>query len=377
VDVQRGLALFGVLVANLVRQFRVSSFDAFLPSGFEPSTADALVDRVLTLSVDTKPLVLFSFLFGMGLAAQHEEARRRQRAFAPQTARRLSFLFAVGVGHFVLLWSGDVLALYAIVAIVAALLLALPTRALVVVACALLLVHVLPLPYPRPFASFDAMRMHVEEARRVYARGSYAEVVAFRMHEAAPALALLLWSVPRTLGLFLLGACAWRVRLVAPAPTPARGSSSSPRDPRSRARLVKTTILTTAIGAAAATLTRAGGLHGTWLAVAVDASDISFALAFGAAVVLAVELPGVGAPLRGLAPIGRMTLTSYLVESLVLGFVFYGYGLGLFGRVGHAAGVAIAIALFVAQAVFAAAWLRRHRLGPIEGVWRAFARARA
>ena len=73
-----------------------------------------------------------------------------------------------------------------------------------------------------------------------------------------------------------------------------------------------------------------------------------------------------------LAPLGRMALTSYLTQSIVLGFIFYGYGLGLFGRLGDARAAAIGIALYIAQAVLSALFLRRCRFGPVEWLWRSF-----
>ena len=73
-----------------------------------------------------------------------------------------------------------------------------------------------------------------------------------------------------------------------------------------------------------------------------------------------------------LAPVGRMALTSYLVQSLVLGALFYGWGLGLFGRLGEASAAVIALAIFLAQMVASALWLRWFRFGPVEWLWRSF-----
>ena len=67
-----------------------------------------------------------------------------------------------------------------------------------------------------------------------------------------------------------------------------------------------------------------------------------------------------------------MTLTSYLCESLVLGFVFYGYGLARFDRVDHAGALALALLLFIVQTAFAVLWLRRFSFGPLEWAWRTF-----
>lgn len=67
---------------------------------------------------------------------------------------------------------------------------------------------------------------------------------------------------------------------------------------------------------------------------------------------------------------GRMALTNYLTQSVVLGFIFYGYGLGLFGRIGPAPAALIGVGLYVAQLFFSGFWFLHYRFGPVEWLWR-------
>jgi uncharacterized protein len=76
------------------------------------------------------------------------------------------------------------------------------------------------------------------------------------------------------------------------------------------------------------------------------------------------------ARLRPLAAVGKTALTNYLAHSVICGLIFYGYGLGLFGRIGHAAALALVLAIFAAQLVISPLWLRWFRYGPIEWLWR-------
>ena len=66
-----------------------------------------------------------------------------------------------------------------------------------------------------------------------------------------------------------------------------------------------------------------------------------------------------------------MAFTNYISQSVILGFVFYGYGLGLFGKLSLTEGLAIVIALYGAQILFSHWWLQRFAYGPIEWLWRA------
>jgi len=94
------------------------------------------------------------------------------------------------------------------------------------------------------------------------------------------------------------------------------------------------------------------------------------ALGYAATVALATLDGRWSRLLRPLAPVGRLALTNYLLQSAVLTTLFYGYGLGLYDRVGAAGQVGLALALFGGQAVLSGWWVRRFRFGPTEWLWR-------
>ena len=71
-----------------------------------------------------------------------------------------------------------------------------------------------------------------------------------------------------------------------------------------------------------------------------------------------------------LAPLGRMALTNYLLHSLILTTVFYGYAFGQFGQISRAPQMLIVVAIIAAQWLFSRWWLSRHRYGPMEWLWR-------
>jgi uncharacterized protein len=77
---------------------------------------------------------------------------------------------------------------------------------------------------------------------------------------------------------------------------------------------------------------------------------------------------------RRFAPIalaGRMPLTNYLAQTALGLTIFYGWGIGLWGRFGPLASTALAIALvLLVQVPFSRWWLERYRYGPLEYLWR-------
>lgn len=355
-DSLRGLALFGVLCVNLVTEFRVSLFEQFLPQPAATSVANWLVAGIIRFGLEFKSFILFSLLFGVGLEIQRQRCRARGLPFARYLARRLGFLLALGLVHLFLVWNGDILTLYALTGLMASPLLALPARALLPLALGLFVLSVLPLPFGSPFPDSAALVAHVQAARHIYAHGTFVEVLAFRVHEVRPISALLLGSAPRTLGLFLLGACAIR-----------RGLASPGRDRGLLALLVTLGLL-------------AGGLVPisapwalrAWSGVVTEWGSILLALGYAAAVRLAFDSARGARLLSVFAPIGQMAFTNYLTQSVVLSVLFYGWGIGLFGRLSEPQGAGLALLLFAAQGALSTWWLRTHRFGPLEWLWRSF-----
>ncbi|MBS2017818.1 MAG: DUF418 domain-containing protein [Deltaproteobacteria bacterium] len=339
-DAVRGVALLGVLMVNLVTAFRVDVFEQLLPHAPPARLVDRVVASVVATGLEFKAITLFSFLFGAGLAAQRERAPH----VPTFVVRRLGFLLVLGLVHLYLVWNGDILTLYALVGFACAPFLGLSPRAHLVLGASFLVIHALPLPWPAPFATVEDMERHVDFARHVYPFGNFLQVLTFRIEEVRPISRLLLWTAPRTVGLFFLGAWAWRARVL-------HGE---------RPRVVRATALVgLAVGA-------------TLLALDVERhlASVALGLGYGAAILVVFERPWPARFLRAFVPIGRMALTSYLVQSVVLGFLFYGYGLGLFGRLGEAKAAAIGLTLFVVQMIVAALWQRRFGMGPVERIWR-------
>jgi uncharacterized protein len=350
IDALRGLALFGVLAINLETEFRVSIFRQFLPQAPD-QTLNGFIDAALALFVDLKAFALFSFLFGVGLAIQFDRlgpSTRRTRLLV----RRLLALLLFGLIHLVLIWNGDILTEYALAGFVVLPFLLAP-RWLVAISAAIVLSFYVMQPVLPPLVTFPDRAILValvRTANQTYANGSFAEVLALRVQELPAFLPLHLSVFPRTIGLFLVGIVCWRSGLFGEAAGRHRN-------------------LLTAVGFLAVTsgLLLARSVHPS----ADLASPIILAAGY-AALVIAIEQTSIGATLLRFAePVGRMAFTNYIMQSLVLGFIFYGYGLGLFGRLSSAVGLLLTVMIYAAQVVVSRLWLTRFAYGPIEWLWRA------
>lgn len=344
IDVLRGLALLGVLVINTVTEFRVSIFEQFLPPAGTESAIDRSLKALLAAAVELKALALFSFLFGVGLAIQFDRLAGNPRRFI-LLVRRLVVLLAIGLVHLYLIWNGDILVAYAVAGLLVLPFLLAPRWLVLMAAGVALLLFLIWVPTMVPFPSGGWIRSLVSEANRVYGTGGFLDVLAFRVREVSDIFPLHVMIFPRTIALFLLGVLAWRTGILA------------------RPEAHRKVLLGLAAG---------GLLVGTGLTVADQWRLGGVVLALGyAAIVIGCMSFSVGRRmLAWAAPVGRMAFTNYLTQSVILGWIFYGYGLGLFNRLSVTAALAIALALYAAQVLSSVWWLGRYRYGPVEWLWR-------
>ena len=340
IDILRGIALFGVMAINLVFEFRVSICLEFLSPDRTAAPLDLTVGRVLNLAIQLKAFALFSLLFGVGLAIQFDRLPANRRAVL--LLRRLVVLLAIGLVHLTLIWNGDILTEYALAGLVVLPFLFGPRWLVGVSSLAFLSLYLSGylLWLVPPFDKFW-IAQHVIEATRVYGTGGLSEILPFQLAEIAAIAPLHLWIFPRTLALFLLGAFVWRTGVLLQAS--------------------EHLSLIVGAGLVALVLTIDAG---EWLAT------VTLALAYACFIIAAASTP-LGARLLGwAAPLGRMAFTNYLTQSLIFGWVFYGYGLGLFGKLGATTALAFGLAVYAAQVTISRWWLARFNFGPVEWLWR-------
>ncbi len=383
-DVLRGFALLGILLMNI--EAFVGPPIASL-SGLDPTLtgADRIVDAAICILVQGKFYLLFSLLFGMGFAVMMQRADARGHAFGALYLRRTLALLVIGLIHLLLIWSGDILTVYALIALpLLVVFRQVPTGQLPYWALglyALTLLMVAGLSAMGVLAQFDPaaaammqdelqkqateMARLMADERAAYGSGSYAQAVAQRMEDAAVMVPYILLMGGQILAMFVLG--AWFVR------------SDAIAQPQAWPRLyssLRWIVLPVGLGLM---------LLSFWMVptMAFDRLDLTSIIATVLMLIaaplmslgyLAWILRGLDAGarwLRWLAPAGRMALTNYLVQSLVCTLVFYGYGLGYFDQLPRAWQMPFVFALFALQVLFSRWWLARYRYGPAEWIWRA------
>ncbi|HKQ73693.1 MAG TPA: DUF418 domain-containing protein, partial [Blastocatellia bacterium] len=351
-------------MVNLLISFRVSLFESIFTFHTHAGWANHAVDILLAWLLEFKAVTLFSFLFGVGVGVQAERAALGKINASSFFLRRFVILLAIGLCHMFLIWNGDILALYAVCGMLLIPFAAISSRRLV--AAGIVLIVVSPfLPFFNDLIPSEAeMRAHAVIATRVYATGSFTEIMAMRFGEAWRFIAPLLLSfLPRTFGLMLFGIGAWRSGVL--------------QHPAKRRKLLLIILVVTGSLGALTTTLEVWSEHTGRPPGAFDFfepySTVLLAFAYGAGLFLYFNSPEDGHArrlTRLFAGVGRMTLSNYLAQSIIFSAFFYGLGLGLFGKLGSAVAALLGLAVYAAQLITSDWWLARYRYGPAEWLWR-------
>lgn len=377
-DSLRGFALLGILAVNLPwfahSVYREPSLDR---------AGDAAAAWLVAFAGQAKFFVLFSFLFGYGLAVQIERAAARGEQLGPRYGRRLLGIFAFGVVHAVFLFVGDILTLYAALGVVLWLVRRWTVRSLVALAAAALALSVssyAALGWLDAAASTGGgaeIARLAAEADRAYS-GSFLDASRQRLRDLVVVYPfLLLYNGPAALSMFALGLAAGKARLFSTL------ERHWPRLRRALPPMLALGVVGNAIYATVMTysMVTTASSSPAWLTVAamalaaVAAPALSFAYVVGliSAERAAAERRRRFEPiLRALRAAGRMSLTNYMGQSILAGFLFLGWGLGLYGRVGLLGCLLLTPVIFGVLVAFSSWWLRRFRNGPEEWLLRSW-----
>ena len=377
-DALRGFALFGVAWSN----YAVFAYWIFLSEEAMASLPGAWLDEPLevfhNVFIDGKFYSIFSLLFGIGFGFFLEKGNDGVARFI----RRLLILLGIGWLHIRYLWAGDILFLYAALGLLLPLFRKVSERALLITAAALLLVPIgIDAAQVLTHGGFDPARaMHA----LVHARDAELGSNVFEDMVKAPggglaefnAAASRSWlfrfedlvqssRLPKVLGLFLLGLWVARRKLFA--------------DPSGhRALLKRSCIVGVAVGLpfsilrwwSETHLEHLPDAHGLLATIGYALGVVPLAIAYASGFALLWTSDHSRRWLQLLAPMGRMALTNYLMQT-VLGIVlFAGVGLGWGMRVSAVGFESIALGVYILEVCWSLWWLKRFRFGPMEWAWR-------
>ena len=371
VDILRGFALIGVLVMNMSAYSGHSFTIAQIAGGIDKFTV-----ILMQFLLQAKFYSLFSLLFGWGMATQLERAQARGSRFLPYYVRRTFILLIIGSIHAFLIWNGDILVTYALLAFLLLLFRNRSPKTILLFSAACLLLSIVMV---LPGETMDLVRSWYDQQTsflrqdtlpfQLYATGSYGEVLQLRVDQFLSMLANFLYWFGNIFSMFLLGLYVGK-----------RGIFKNVREHLPLIRKVMWVGLI--LGLVFNGIVLKSNLQPSWLPQAYQRLATSGARTIGAPALMLFYVCAIITLLRKeswkshliqLAPVGRMALSNYLMQSVLCTLIFYGYGLGLYGEISPTVGLILSFFIYLGQMRFSAYWLDRYQFGPVEWAWRSLA----
>lgn len=369
-DLIRGFALGGIMFANVLwfngfHELRIADRAAMLTG-----PADHIVLFLIRVLVNAKFYHIFAFLFGLGFALQIQRQRPGMEAMF---ARRMALLFVFGLVHS-LLWWGDILRYYALLGITLLLFRGLSNRTLLIwiVTCSLLPLLSEPARALLGLDSNSIAGMSPRAWLNAVSQASLNELFGLNLRRIGDRFieTLVDGRLFKILAMFLVGMLAGRLSVFS--------------QPQSHAQRIQRVLLPSLCIGIVGNLLYASLYYERW---GLDRStvrllrDIIGLLAipalslFFVSALLHVSLqpqrwPRLGVALQHLAPVGRMALTNYVMQTLIAVLVFWPALGGQYARLDIAWCGALVVLVFTAQLWFSRTWLARYRFGPLEWLWR-------
>jgi uncharacterized protein len=384
VDVLRGFALLGILIMNIM-SYAMPDIAYYNPAAFGGEEwFNRLTYTIVHIFADQKFMALFSMLFGASMILLINNLERKGQRVARFHYTRNLWLLLIGFLQAILIWDGDILVVYALCAFALYFLRNLAPRWQFTLGLVIFLSPVFGYLAGSALTtglSPDEMVVletywqpsDAEIATEIeFYRGNYLPQVFDRLKgesRSSPALdvyfiVLIFEFFTRAFGMMLIGMAFYAWDIVT-------GQKSD--------RFYKQLLmvgLPAGVGLAA---------FGVWWNSSAE-WDVLQAIFIGrlpnllatpllagayiALVMLFIRSNIWQSLQQKLAATGRMALTNYIGQSLIGTFIFYGFGLGLFGSLDRVSLLPFIILIWVLQLWLSPIWLRYFRYGPLEWLWR-------
>ncbi|MCQ4087815.1 DUF418 domain-containing protein [Saccharibacillus sp. JS10] len=361
-DIVRGFAMLGIIIANYF--LIVESV-----KGFEMGSSN-IVQTFVSQFVDGKFVTLFSFLFGVGFMIFMNRAVTRVKNPNTLFARRLTILLGFGILHITLVWVGDILAFYALTGF---LLLGFykckPQTILRWIIALISLQLLIPIvsaiyqsfmPQSSDMSGFVDFVLNSHNSNLTYLQSITARWVDMKVMFSTAFSTVYSMFLMYLLGVYFvkmeffkdmiakrqLWMRIWIVCTIAFVVTESVSLFTNySGEPAGIAMQLSSVLM------------QSGGLAGSMFYM----STLAMLLLF---------IPGSQKVLMLFTKVGRMSLTCYLLHSIIGTWLLLGYGLNLATRIQPVGTLMMAIAVYAFLTLFSTFWLKKFKYGPMEFVWR-------
>ena len=350
-------ALRGIAVAGIILYHSVEHFDIFTQDPIVHTLAcDKTVGDVLAWLLSGKMYGIFAMLFGLSFFIMNDNQQQKGRSFSGRFAWRMCLLFVFGLIN-VAFYDGDILMLYAVYGLLLIPISYLPSKA---VWCIIGLLAIQPVELycliTGTTIDHSTLFEIYNKTIALHEHGTFWENAVNNLRygfELNLRFNVFSGRLTQLLCLFILGMQLGRQRLF--------------YNEGKNLKIWHIILCVSATLVIALSFVDFGALE-MWLKPIY--SLFILLMIVSGVVSTWYAFKSVRSVLHHLCIFGRMSLTNYLLQSIIGSFIFSGYGLACYRLVGTTYAVLIGLGMVICQYLFCRYWFRNHPRGPLEGLWR-------
>lgn len=369
VDALRGFAIMSIMLLHNIEHFDYYFFPEYLPTWMK--TLDKHVWDVMFALFSGKAYAIFAVLFGFTFFLMDSKQQKLGNSFGGRFMWRMLLLFGFGIFNS-MFYSGDVLAIYAALGFTLVLVSRLKNTHVLVIAALLLLqpleigrlVYMILNPQYNPGNPLSWQ--YFGQANAYLSGHSFLATAWGNMTNGRWACTLWSWEHGRFFqipALFMLGLVLGRTRKFEINPINIKFwrkilviSGVLGVVFLSGTKLIPDLITRDVL------LNQVNIVIETW-------SNFIFTFVWISIFVLLYATQWMYKLLSRLEIFGKMSLTNYVMQSMIGCFVYNGCGLALYQYTGASLSLLLGIVLFLLQFLFCKWWLKNHKQGPLERIW--------
>lgn len=369
-DVLRGFAVMGIFLIHTIEHFNFYSFPK-VDNEWLKFTDKAIWDSVFFV-FSGKAYGIFALLFGFSFFIQDNNRMQKGFDFRPRFAWRLILLFIWGNIN-AMFFTGEILVFFSIMGFVLLFVCRLSTKTVFIIATILMLQPfewyklIYALLNPDYIAGESLVSYYFGEAYKVQMNGNFLETVKMNLKEGQLANFSYAWEYGRvfqTASLFMFGMLVGRTKLFL-------NTEENLRFWR-KALIISILCffpLSGLVNLLPQFIENEGALKSLKI-VLNPLANLMFMIFIVSLIINLYYSTNFHNILGKLAPYGKMSLTAYVTQSMIGSFLFYNWGLGLHDKLCITYSFLLGIVLFLIQYSFACWWMKRHKHGPLEYIWR-------
>ena len=369
VDALRGFAIMAIMLLHNLEHFDFYYSPEYLPGWMK--VLDKGIWDTLFFLFSGKTYAIFALLFGLTFYIMFSNQAQKGKDFRGRFLWRSFLLFLFGVINS-MFYQGDILLFYAVLGVSLVVVYKWSDKAVLITVIILLLqplewIKLAQIMNEPSFVATDPVSWTYFGKMESYITGSsFIDLVKGNLINGKTAV--ILWTyengrILQTPAIFMLGMLLGRNNLFA-------SSENSNKFWKKVLTLALSLFaLLFAFKMIIPNLFPREAVAGELIIILTSLANFAFMFIWVSAFVLVFQKNIAHRILTKLEVFGKMSLSNYVMQSIVGSFIYYGFGLGLYKYTGATMSLLIGITLFLLQLTFCRWWMKSHTHGPLEGIW--------